>query len=181
MIRSAPRWMPCRTARGVPLEGQGREDHLCGESGQSENRVRSYVREDKNRSPKVAAMIRHAEDLDITMTATEMEALILECNLIKELHPKYNISSGTTNPIPMSRSPARNGPAFLSRGTCGAMTAPIISAPLRMWAVCTRRCGSCGSSTLSAPAGACGWTGRACSTICISAAALQGMLLAGGL
>ena len=56
------------------------------------NRVRSYVRADNKLSPKVAAMIRHADDLDITMTATEMEALILECNLIKELHPKYNIS-----------------------------------------------------------------------------------------
>ena len=56
------------------------------------NRVRSYIRTDKNRSPKVAAMIRHAEDLDITLTQTEMEALILECNLIKELHPRYNIS-----------------------------------------------------------------------------------------
>ena len=63
-----------------------------GKAVNLKNRVRSYVREDKNRSPKVAAMIRHAEDLDITMTATEMEALILECSLIKELHPKYNIS-----------------------------------------------------------------------------------------
>lgn len=63
-----------------------------GKAVNLKNRVRSYVREDKNRSPKVAAMIRHADDLDITMTATEMEALILECNLIKELHPKYNIS-----------------------------------------------------------------------------------------
>lgn len=63
-----------------------------GKAVNLKNRVRSYVREDKNRSPKVAAMIRHAADLDITMTATEMEALILECNLIKELHPKYNIS-----------------------------------------------------------------------------------------
>lgn len=63
-----------------------------GKAKNLKNRVRSYVREDKNRSPKVAAMIRHAEDLDITMTATEMEALILECNLIKEIHPKYNIS-----------------------------------------------------------------------------------------
>lgn len=63
-----------------------------GKAKNLKNRVRSYVREDKNRSPKVAAMIRHAHDLDITMTRTEMEALILECNLIKELHPKYNIS-----------------------------------------------------------------------------------------
>lgn len=63
-----------------------------GKAKNLKNRVRSYVREDKKRSPKVAAMIRHAEDLDITMTATEMEALILECNLIKEIHPKYNIS-----------------------------------------------------------------------------------------
>lgn len=63
-----------------------------GKAKNLKNRVRSYVREDKNRSPKVTAMIRHADDLDITMTGTEMEALILECNLIKELHPKYNIS-----------------------------------------------------------------------------------------
>ncbi len=63
-----------------------------GKAVNLKNRVRSYVREDKNRSPKVAAMMRHAEDLDITMTGTEMEALILECSLIKELHPKYNIS-----------------------------------------------------------------------------------------
>lgn len=63
-----------------------------GKAKNLKNRVRSYVREDKNRAPKVAAMISHADDLDITMTHTEMEALILECNLIKELHPKYNIS-----------------------------------------------------------------------------------------
>lgn len=42
-----------------------------GKAKNLKNRVRSYVREDKNRSPKVAAMIRHAEDLDITTTATE--------------------------------------------------------------------------------------------------------------
>lgn len=63
-----------------------------GKAKNLKNRVRSYVREDSRRSPKVAAMIRHAEDLDVTITGSEMEALILECNLIKELHPKYNIS-----------------------------------------------------------------------------------------
>jgi excinuclease ABC subunit C len=63
-----------------------------GKAVNLKNRVRSYVREDKNRSPKVAAMISHADDLDITITGSEMEALILEASLIKEIHPKYNIS-----------------------------------------------------------------------------------------
>ena len=55
------------------------------------NRVRSYVRQDANRTPKVTAMMRHAADVEIIQTKTEMEALILEATLIKEHHPKYNI------------------------------------------------------------------------------------------
>ena len=63
-----------------------------GKAVNLKNRVKSYVRNDKNKSPKVISMIKHAEDLDITITKNELEALILECNLIKELQPKYNIS-----------------------------------------------------------------------------------------
>lgn len=55
------------------------------------NRVRSYVRQDANRAPKVTAMMRRAVDVEIIQTKTEMEALILENTLIKEHHPKYNI------------------------------------------------------------------------------------------
>lgn len=55
------------------------------------NRVRSYVRQDSNRAPKVTAMMRRAEDVEVIQTKTEMEALILENTLIKEHHPKYNI------------------------------------------------------------------------------------------
>lgn len=55
------------------------------------NRVTSYIRHDVNRSPKVAAMISHAADLETIVVATEMEALILENNLIKKHHPRYNI------------------------------------------------------------------------------------------
>lgn len=55
------------------------------------NRVKSYVRHDANRAPKVAAMISHAVDFDTIVVATEMEALILENNLIKKHHPRYNI------------------------------------------------------------------------------------------
>lgn len=56
------------------------------------NRVRSYVRNDANRAPKVTAMMKRAVDVEIIQTKTEMEALILENTLIKEHKPKYNIS-----------------------------------------------------------------------------------------
>lgn len=55
------------------------------------NRVKSYVRKDSNRSPKVAAMVSHAVDLETIVVANEMEALILENTLIKKHHPRYNI------------------------------------------------------------------------------------------
>lgn len=55
------------------------------------NRVRSYVRQDSNRAPKVAAMMKYAVDVEVIQAKTEMEALILENTLIKEHHPKYNI------------------------------------------------------------------------------------------
>lgn len=55
------------------------------------NRVRSYVRNDVNRAPKVTAMMKRAVDVEVIQTKTEMEALILENTLIKEHHPKYNI------------------------------------------------------------------------------------------
>ena len=56
------------------------------------NRVRSYVRNDANRAPKVTAMMKRAVDVEIIQTKSEMEALILENTLIKEHKPKYNIS-----------------------------------------------------------------------------------------
>jgi excinuclease ABC subunit C len=56
------------------------------------NRVRSYFQASRNHSPKVKAMVAKIADLEYIVTASEMEALILECNLIKKHHPKYNIS-----------------------------------------------------------------------------------------
>jgi len=56
------------------------------------NRVRQYFQSGKNHTPKVRAMVSHIADFEIIMTASEMEALILECNLIKKHRPRYNIS-----------------------------------------------------------------------------------------
>lgn len=55
------------------------------------NRVRSYFTGVNKQAPKVKAMLNRAVDLDFIVTDSEMEALILENNLIKEHQPKYNI------------------------------------------------------------------------------------------
>ena len=61
-----------------------------GKAVNLKNRVRSYFR-DTAHTPKVAAMIAHIDDFDILLCDTNLEALILECNLIKLHKPYYNI------------------------------------------------------------------------------------------
>ena len=55
------------------------------------NRVRSYFQEGHDHDAKTKAMISKAADLEVIVTDTEMEALILENTLIKKLRPRYNI------------------------------------------------------------------------------------------
>lgn len=56
------------------------------------NRVRQYFRSGHghNNSPKILKMVSQIAYFEYIITASEMEALILECNLIKEHRPKYN-------------------------------------------------------------------------------------------
>ncbi len=56
------------------------------------NRVRSYFRNLATHTPKVKAMVAKIDDIETIVTDNELEALILECNLIKEHRPRYNIS-----------------------------------------------------------------------------------------
>ncbi|MDE4541108.1 excinuclease ABC subunit UvrC [Thermoanaerobacterium sp. R66] len=55
------------------------------------NRVRQYFQNQSNQLPKVRTMVKHVADFEYIVTDTELEALILECNLIKKHKPKYNI------------------------------------------------------------------------------------------
>ena len=55
------------------------------------NRVRQYFQSSRNQSPKVRAMVSHITEFEYITCRTEMEALILECNLIKKYAPKYNV------------------------------------------------------------------------------------------
>lgn len=62
-----------------------------GKAIKLKNRVRQYFQSSRNHSAKTLALVSHIEDLETIITANELEALILECNLIKKHHPKYNI------------------------------------------------------------------------------------------
>lgn len=55
------------------------------------SRVRQYFQSSKNHSEKVKVMVSHISEFEYIVTDSEMEALILECNLIKKYRPKYNI------------------------------------------------------------------------------------------
>ncbi len=56
------------------------------------NRVRSYFRNLASHTPKVKAMVAKIAEIETIVTFSEVEALILECNLIKKYRPRYNIS-----------------------------------------------------------------------------------------
>ena len=55
------------------------------------NRVRQYFQSSKNHSSKVVSMVKNIAKFEYIITDSELEALILECNLIKQYRPKYNV------------------------------------------------------------------------------------------
>ena len=55
------------------------------------NRVRQYFQSPERLAPKTRAQVKHIERIETIVVDTETEALILECNLIKEHRPRYNI------------------------------------------------------------------------------------------
>ncbi|WP_338835618.1 excinuclease ABC subunit UvrC [Neomoorella thermoacetica] len=61
-----------------------------GKAASLRNRVRSYFR--GQHQPRTQAMVSHVADFEYILTDNEVEALILECNLIKQHRPRYNVS-----------------------------------------------------------------------------------------
>lgn len=54
------------------------------------NRVRQYFQSSRNKGAKIEQMVTHISRFEYIVTDSELEALVLECNLIKEHRPKYN-------------------------------------------------------------------------------------------
>ncbi len=77
---------------GVYLMKDSRKEIIyVGKARNLRNRVRQYFTAAGHYTPKVKAMMQHVKDFETVVTDTEVEALILECNLIKENRPKYNV------------------------------------------------------------------------------------------
>lgn len=61
-----------------------------GKAVSLKNRVRQYFHSSRNHSSKIKKMVSHISYFEYIITDSELEALVLECNLIKEHRPKYN-------------------------------------------------------------------------------------------
>src|SRR5204862_485885 len=62
-----------------------------GKAASLRSRVRSYFQESRPRDPKTDALVRHTRDLEYIVTDNELEALMLEANLVRKHRPRYNI------------------------------------------------------------------------------------------
>ena len=61
-----------------------------GKAVSLKNRVRQYFQSSRNLSVKIQHMVSNIDHFEYIITDSELEALVLECNLIKEHRPKYN-------------------------------------------------------------------------------------------
>lgn len=62
-----------------------------GKAASLHDRVRSYFQSSRPYHPKIEALVSSVENIEYIVTDSEVEALILECNLIKRYRPRYNI------------------------------------------------------------------------------------------
>jgi excinuclease ABC subunit C len=63
-----------------------------GKAKNLRNRVRQYFQKSRSLGPRIEQMLSKATDLEVIVTDSEVEALILEANLIKKFRPRYNVS-----------------------------------------------------------------------------------------
>lgn len=72
------------------MHGESDEIIYVGKAVSLKNRVRQYFQSSRNKGPKIEQMVTHITRFEYIITDSELEALVLESNLIKEHRPKYN-------------------------------------------------------------------------------------------
>ena len=81
-----------------------------GKAKNLRNRVRSYFQKSRDLDPRLLIMSQKIHDLEFIITDSEVEALILEANLIKEHRPRYNVNLKDDKSFPFIRITAENFP-----------------------------------------------------------------------
>ena len=72
------------------MHGEKDEIIYVGKAVSLKNRVRQYFQSSRHKGAKIEQMVTHITRFEYIVTDSELEALVLECNLIKEHRPKYN-------------------------------------------------------------------------------------------
>lgn len=117
------------------------------------NRVRQYFRNPEQHAPKVRAMVSNIADFEYILTDSELEALILECNLIKKYRPYYNILLKDDKNYPyikvtiaedypkifLSRSMKKDGAKYFGPYTSGAAVREAIDMVSKLYRIPTCR------------------------------------------
>ncbi len=88
-IREELKKLPDRPGVYIMHDAEG-EILYVGKATSLRNRVKSYFAKTVNRGPQILKMIREIAWFETILVDSETEALVLECNLIKENHPRYN-------------------------------------------------------------------------------------------
>lgn len=80
---------------GVYIMHDKRDEIIyVGKAISLKNRVRQYFQSSRNKTAKIEKMVSRIARFEYIITDSELEALVLECNLIKEYRPKYNGGRG---------------------------------------------------------------------------------------
>lgn len=99
---------------GVYLYKDGNDQVLyVGKAGVLRSRMRSYFQAPEHLEPKVRALMSHVRDFDYIVCQNEMEALLLENNLIKAYMPRYNILMRDDKTYPWLKLTAEEFPRLL--------------------------------------------------------------------
>ncbi len=109
-----------------------------GKAKNLRSRVRQYFQRSRSPGARIEQMLSKATDLEIIVTDSEVEALILEANLIKKLKPRYNVSLKDDKSYPyivITHEPFPR--VFVTRRSAG--TAPAISGRTPMSRTSARR------------------------------------------
>ncbi len=89
------------------LKNQKKEILYVGKAASLADRVRSYFQKGSDQSPKTALLVSEVADLETIVTRSELEALILESNLIKRHRPPFNVVLRDDKQYPYLRLPIR--------------------------------------------------------------------------